>query len=185
MGWHSNAPKLPGITAPRVAEVGHVALSGNQWGTASMFDGVQDGAYAGQGNVWTAFDRRKSLVRQAYEGKASLQVWHDLALEHIVHVTLDVEYAILSSIAGTSTKAAQWSLAARPCLFKMGPRYGHGAHSVNHLVCVDIRMLWHPVFSVDGLHRPHSCLKRTRQFCGGVVSGDSPLRGCFQVVPVS
>ena len=93
--------------------MGHVTLSDNQWGTAPMFHGVQDVVYAGQGNVWSAFFRMKSLVRQAYEGKASLQVWHDLALEHIVHVTLDVEYAILSSIAGTSTKAARHPV--EPC----------------------------------------------------------------------
>ena len=46
----------------------------------------------------------------------------------------------------------QWSLAACRCLFRMGPRYGRWAHSVNHLrwlrmVCVDIWALWHPGFT--------------------------------------
>ena len=45
----------------------------------------------------------------------------------------------------------QWSLAARYCLFRMGPQYGRQAHSVNRLrwlraVCVDIRAMWCPSF---------------------------------------
>ena len=35
-----------------------------------MLDGVQDGEYAGQGSVWTAFDQWKSCVRQIEKGDA-------------------------------------------------------------------------------------------------------------------
>ena len=35
-----------------------------------MLDGVQDGEYAGQGSVWTAFDLRKTRVRKIEKGKA-------------------------------------------------------------------------------------------------------------------
>ena len=35
-----------------------------------MVGGVQDGEYAGQSSVWTAFDLRKSCVRQIEKGKA-------------------------------------------------------------------------------------------------------------------
>ena len=74
----------------------------------------------------------------------------------------------------------QWSLGAHRCLFRMGPRYGRRACSVNHLrrlrmVCVDIRALWHPGVSAtvlaDGLHRSHRCSRRIYQSYGGVVLG--------------
>ena len=47
--------------------------------------------------------------------------------------------------------AVQWSLAARHCLFRMGPRYRRRTCSVNRLrwlrmVCVNIRALWRPGF---------------------------------------
>ena len=53
-----------------VSGVGHVFLYGNQWGPSSMLDGVQDGEYADQGSLWTAFDLRKSCVRQIENEKA-------------------------------------------------------------------------------------------------------------------
>ena len=45
----------------------------------------------------------------------------------------------------------QWNLVARHCLFRMGPRYGRRAPSINRprwfrMVCVDIRALWRSVF---------------------------------------
>ena len=45
----------------------------------------------------------------------------------------------------------QWTLAARRWLFRTGPRYGRGVHSVNRLrwlrmVCMDIHALWLPGF---------------------------------------
>ena len=61
---------LPGITTPWYLEVGHVTLSGSQWGPLLMLDGVQDGECAGQGSVWTAYDLGKSCVRQTKKGKA-------------------------------------------------------------------------------------------------------------------
>ena len=89
----------------------------------------------------------------------------------------------------------QWSLVARRCLFRMGPRSGRRAHSVNRLrwscfVCVDIWVLWRPVFFsvtvlVDSLHWSHRCLRRICQSIDGVVPLGSPLRGCFQVVTIS
>ena len=50
----------------------------------------------------------------------------------------------------------QWSLEARRCLLRMGPRYGRLARSVNglrwlRLVCVDIRALWCPAVSITVL----------------------------------
>ena len=35
-----------------------------------MLDGIPDDEYAGQGSIWTAFDLRKSCVRQIEKGKA-------------------------------------------------------------------------------------------------------------------
>ena len=90
----------------------------------------------------------------------------------------------------------QWNLAAHHCLFRMGPRYGRFSPSVNvnhlgwlRMVCVDIRASWRPGVSatvlVDGLHWSHRCLRRLCQSFDGVVPGSSPLRGWFQVVPIS
>ena len=45
MGWHPKFPVLPGITAQWCLEVGHVTLSGNQWGPLPMLDGVPDSEY--------------------------------------------------------------------------------------------------------------------------------------------
>ena len=70
VGCHPKSPGLSGITAPWFLEVGHLTLSGNQWGLSPMLDGIPDDEYAGQGSVWTAFDLRKSCVRQIEKGKA-------------------------------------------------------------------------------------------------------------------
>ena len=35
-----------------------------------MLDGVQDGEYAGQGSVWTAFDLQKPCVRETEKENA-------------------------------------------------------------------------------------------------------------------
>ena len=48
---------------PSYVDVGHVTLSVHQWGPSSMLDEVQ-------GSVWTAYDLRKSCVRQIEKGKA-------------------------------------------------------------------------------------------------------------------
>ena len=84
-----------------------------------MLDGVQDDVCAGQGSVWTAFDLRKSCVRQIEEQRCCT--------------------------------ITQSSIAARRYLFRVGPRYGRRACSVNHLrwlrmVWVDIRVLLRPGF---------------------------------------
>ena len=89
---------------------GHLTLSDNRWGPSPMIDGVQDGEYAGQGSVWTAFD-----LRSPARGRMKKER----------HYTI-----------------TKWSLAARHCLFIMGPRYGRWARSVNclrwlRMVCVD------------------------------------------------
>ena len=90
--------------------------------------------------------------------------------------------------------ATQWSLAARRCLFRMGPRYGHWAHSVNRLrllrmAYMDIRLLWrHGVSAInhaDDLYLSYRCWRRKCQSFDGVVPGGSTLRGWFQVVPIS
>ena len=67
---HPKHPGLLDITAPWFLEVGHVTLYCNQWGPSPMLDRVQDNEYPGQGSVWTAFDLRKSCLRQIEEGKA-------------------------------------------------------------------------------------------------------------------
>ena len=72
----------------------------------------------------------------------------------------------------------KWSLAARRCLFRMGPRYGLRTRSVNRLrlfrmVCVVIRAWWR--LGV-GLH----CLRRIWQSFDGVVPSGSVLRGWFR-----
>ena len=69
-GMSAKTSRSTGITVPWFLEVGHVTLFGNQWGPSPMFDGVSDGEYTGQGSVWTAFDLRKSWVRQIEKGKA-------------------------------------------------------------------------------------------------------------------
>ena len=53
-----------------VSGAGSCDITCNQWGHLLMLDGVQDGEYAGQGSVWTAFDLGKSCVRQIEIGKA-------------------------------------------------------------------------------------------------------------------
>ena len=98
------------LSCTMILEVGHVTLSDNRWGPSPMIDGVQDGEYAGQGSVWTAFD-----LRSPARGRMKKER----------HYTI-----------------TKWSLAARHCLFIMGPRYGRWARSVNclrwlRMVCVD------------------------------------------------
>ena len=77
----------------------------------------------------------------------------------------------------------QWSLAARRCLLRIGPRYGRRALSVNRLrwlsmVCVGIRA----TVLVNSLHRSLGCLRRICQSFDGVVPWGSPLCGWFHVV---
>ena len=91
----------------------------------------------------------------------------------------------------------QWSLATRHCLFRLDPRYGRRARSVNCLVCVDIThglcgysgvmTSWFSVtVFVDSIHWSHKCLwRRCQPSFDGVVPGGSPLHGWFQVVPTS
>ena len=85
----------------------------------------------------------------------------------------------------------QWSLVARRGLFRMGPRYGRRACSVNRLrwlrmVCVDIRPSWRPSVSatvlVDGFHWSQRCLGRICQSFDGAVPGGSPLGGCYSLL---
>ena len=80
-----------------------------------------------------------------------------------------------------------WSLAARCSLFRMGPRYGRQAHSVNRLrwlrmICVVIWALWRLGVSttvlLDGLHWSHRCLRRIWQSFDGVVPGCGCGCGC-------
>ena len=96
---------------------------------------------------------------------------------------------------GTALDHSPWHCAARHCLFKMGPRYGRRARSVNRLrllrmVCVNTWALWRFGVSaavlVDGLRWSQRCLKRICQSFEGVTLEGSPLRGgWFQVVPIS
>ena len=59
--------------------------------------------------------------------------------------------SVWSRLGKRRCTVTQWSIAARRCLFRLGPRYGHWARSVSRLrwlrmVCVYIRALWRPGF---------------------------------------
>ena len=69
VGCNHKPPGWPGITEPWYLEVGHVTLSGNHWGPSLMRDEVLDDEHAGHGSIFTAFDLRKSCVRQIGKGK--------------------------------------------------------------------------------------------------------------------
>ena len=127
-----------------------------------MLDGVPDGEYAGHSSVWNAFDLGKSCVRPIEKGKALYRNPMEPC-----STLLPIQGGVSIRSSGTQCKSPEM-IAHGLC--------GYSGVMTSSCFC-NSSYGWSPL-------NPYVLEAKMPTF-GGVVPGGSPLRGWFQVVPIS